>query len=297
MKRFILFAIILMLCTGCGTFNPSVYDQAFNQLNGQAQKHMDKEEYSEALLLYRTLSDAEPENEEVKQNMDLVLKNDPDLSFLLTKKKLGSNLTDRIPLKDVGLGKKIICYLPNRILDFLDIITLEIGMCLGAGLDLKITEYVTIGAQVSAGETMIGLNRRHLSARATIEEYFEILAVEAHALLENRAYTGGLYSLSYANADIKAPEDKIFQRARDFWTLSTSIELIVLSEKHEIHPVELWDFLAGWVLVDPLNDDLGSSKAIKLTPLEKDTMRRLTKQVKARGEISHTATKLSEEKP
>jgi hypothetical protein len=65
--------------------------------------------------------------------------------------------------------------------------------------------------------------------------------------------------------------------------LTTHIQFIIFAERHEVHPIELWDFLAGWAMVDPLNDDLGTSYAIKLTPIEKDSIKRLAKQARARG--------------
>lgn len=171
--------------------------------------------------------------------------------------------------------------------------TLELGPCLGLGLDYKATEYVTLGAQASLLEIMAGLNRRHLSIRTTVDEYIEYGPVGGHVLLEDRAYTGGTYSLSYANAGLKTPEDKIFQEARDFWALAFSVQGIFVSLRLEAHPVELWDFFAGWILLDPLNDDLGSSKAIKLSPIEKNIMGRLGKQVMARGKLDHIAPKPS----
>lgn len=105
MRKLILLITILIFFTGCATFNSRAYDEAFHELNGQAQKRIENKEYPEALVLYRTLSEAEPNNAEVKQNMDMVLDNDPELSFLLRKDKLGSNHTDRLPVKNVEVGK------------------------------------------------------------------------------------------------------------------------------------------------------------------------------------------------
>jgi hypothetical protein len=269
--------------TGCTPFNKAVYNQAFDEIHNSAKLHLENKEYPQALIMYRSLRDAEPKNKEVLDGLNTTLQTDSDLEMLLNKKMLGVNLTDRIKNTTASGASKILLYLPNRILDLIDIVTLEIGPCLGVGLDFKVTEYGSLGAQISGGEAMVGLHRRHLSVRATIDNYIEILPVETRAFIESRASTGGVYSVLHANAGIKDPKDTIYQRARDFWALTTHIQFIIFAERHEVHPIELWDFLAGWAMVDPLNDDLGTSYAIKLTPIEKDSIKRLAKQARARG--------------
>lgn len=291
---------LIILCwmlsvSGCATFNLNEYSSAFKEVNGYAEKHMENNEYPQSLILYRSLFDAEPTNTDITKKLDGILENAPELSRLLSKKMLGSNITDRMPNKDFGLGGKIALYLPNRILDILDIITCEVGICLGLGAGFKATEYVTAGAQVSSGEALIGLNRRHFSGRGTMEEYIELFPVEARAIIEARAYTGGIYSMMYTSAGLKNPEDTIFQRARDFWALSASAEALIVATRVEVHPIEFWDFFAGWLMFDPLCDDMGTSKAIKLTDTEKNALIRLSKQVKARGKMPHQNTVIAEE--
>ncbi len=290
---------LIILCwmlsvSGCATFNSHEYSCAFKEINGYAEKHMENNAYPQSLILYRSLFDAEPTNTDITKNLDAILETSPELSRLLSKKMLGSNITDRMLNKDFGLGGKIALYLPNRILDILDLITCEVGICLGVGAGFKATEYVSAGAQVSAGEVLIGLNRRHLSGRGTVEGYIELFPVEARALMESRAYTGGIYSMMYTSAGLKKPEDKIFQRARDFWALSASTEALIVATRVEVHPIEFWDFFAGWLMFDPLLDDMGSTRAIKLTKSEEDALKRLSKQVKARGKMLHPNTVIDE---
>jgi hypothetical protein len=283
----IAFGFFILSCVlsawGCATFNPVEYKRAFEDIKVHADKHSENEEYPQALILYRSLLDAEPANDGINTKVKELLKAEPGLSRLLSKKMLGSNLTDRIPNKQMGLAGKIFLYVPNRIFDIMDILTLQVGLSFGAGAGFKATEFVSAGAQISGGEAVIGLDRRHISTRATIEDFVEIFPVEARAFLESKAYSGGAYSMRYTNAGTKNPGNFIFQRARDFWAVSASAEALFLAARCEFHTVELWDFFAGWAMFDPLNDDMGTTKKIKLSAQERNAILRLAAQVRTRG--------------
>jgi hypothetical protein len=285
------FVVLFFLCafSGCASFNSGMYDQAFTELDGQAQKYMEEKKYPKAMVLYRSLSEAEPGNKRIRQNMDEAMASNSELKQLLYKSKLGSNLTDRLSIKDVNPAIKILCYIPNRIFDLLDIITLEIGPCFGIGVSGGVTEWVTGGIQASAGEAVFGLKRRHLTARVTVENFLELYPFETHSIIENRVYTGGMYSLQFANTGLKMPEDRIYQRARDFWSINAALQLVIIAFREEFHPLEIADFLAGFAMLDPLNDDLGTSRSIKVSRKEKNATFRLLRQARLRGDDYHIA--------
>ncbi len=275
--------LMTLLFSGCATYNPRIYKQAFSQVEQNADRRVNNGGYSQAALMYRSLLDSEPDNKDVRKNLDNVLSKAPELSALFNKKKLGSNKSDRVKNKDFGFLGRILLYVPNRILDILDIFTVEGGLSYGVGAGVKATEYVSAGGQFTLGEAVLGLNRRHLSSRATIDNYVELFPAEARFLIESRAYTGGAYGLLYGNTGIKNPEDKIFQRARDFWSIGAHAQMFLLAANAEIHPVEIFDFFAGLIFFDPLRDGLGTSKGIRLTRGEEEALRLLTNQARTRN--------------
>jgi len=282
LKAMLALLLMTLLFSGCATYNPRIYKEAFSQVEQKADSNLKNGKYPQAALMYRSLLEAEPDNKDVRENLDNVLSKAPEVSTLFNKKKLGSNKTDRVKNKDFGIPGRILLYFPNRVLDILDIFTVEGGVSYGFGAGVKVTEYVTLGAHGTLGGGMIGLNRRHLSSRATIDNYAEFLMLEASSLLESRAYTGGVYGLVYNNAGIKKPEDKVYQEARDFWAISAHAAYI-LEAKVGIHPVEIFDFFTGWFFFDPLIDDLGSSKGIRLTTEEKEALKLLSRQAGTRN--------------
>jgi hypothetical protein len=284
-KRFsinIIAAIVMIVFTGCASFDKAVYDEAFNRTLKSAQDNFKEKQYPQAVLLSRLILDAAPDNKEANAIINESLNEEPQLSSLIHKKTLGSNRTDRIANENFPLAGAIALYFPNRILDFLDLMTLELGGCFGAGFKFLATEYVSLGLQGSAGEGMVGLNRRHLSARGTVENFTDFFPIETRSFMEGRGYTGGAYAVQQHSAGMKHPEDDIFQRAKDFWAIGAQTEFIVYAVKAEFHPVEIYDLMAGFVFFDPLHDDIGVSKGFKFTAGEEEAMSQLAKQVSAR---------------
>lgn len=275
--------ITTIVISGCASFDKTIYDDAFNRTLNNAQNNLKEKQYPQAVLLSRMILDASPDNKEATTIINEALNAEPQLSSLIHKRTLGSNRTDRIPRENFPIAGAIALYFPNRLLDFLDFITLEVGFCFGAGFKFLVTEYVSLGLQGSAGEAMIGLNRRHLSARGTLENFAEFFPFATRSFMEGRGYTGGAYGIQQHSAGLKHPEDDIYQRARDFWGLGVQAEVIDIAARAEFHPVEIYDLMAGFFFIDPLHDDIGVSKGFKFTTDEKEAMDQLIKQVRARG--------------
>jgi len=284
LKTNIALAIGIAACfiSGCTTFNQSTYDDSFKTVLNSAQTQFQNKNYPRAIILSRAILDAEQDNQEAKTIADKSLEAQPDLSSLMYKDVLGCNMSDRIP-NDIGWPGKIALYLPNRLLDVIDLITLEVGVCLGAGVSFFATHDGALGLQASAGEAMIGLNNRNLSARGTLENFTDFFPVEARSFMEARAYTAGVYSCTYHNSGIKSPDQYIYQRARDFWALGAQAQVIAYALRFEFHPVEIFDLFAGFAFFDPLHDDIGVTKGIDLSSSEREAMAQLAKQSKARS--------------
>lgn len=281
--------VLACIVSGCGLlnkkdFNKHLYDKSFTTLQQSAEMYMNKGEYKEVVYITRALLDADPDNLETQTLQEQALAAQPAASILVKKSILGSNLADRVANEEFPWWGRIPLYIPNRVLDLIDLITLEVGACFGFGVKAQLTDFASVGAQVTAGEAVVGLNRRHLSARASQEEYFHFLPFGAVLLSDARAYTGDAYFLATDQAGIKFPTDPIYQRARDFWAIGAQAQAFTAAANVQLHPIEFFDFLSGFVFYDPLKDDLGSTRPInkKLWLNEIQALKDLAYQAKLR---------------
>lgn len=282
------FVAVLTLCaifpilSGCGTFDQEIYDSSFDLIEESAQTYAAQGDHGQAIILARALLDAEPDDAEADRILRDSLAEAPKLRYLQYKNLLGSNVSDRVTNDDFPLWAAIALYLPNRVLDMMDMIGVEGGVCIGLGAKVQATEALGVGAQVTGGEFMVGLERRHLSARSTLDEFIDVFPFEVRTLVEARAYTGGVYAIPYAGAGIKVPSDKIYQRAKDYWAVGGQVQAIIFGASARVHPIEMWDFLFGFAMVDVLHDDIGTTRKLRLERNEQEAITRLAQQVRFR---------------
>ena len=169
-----------------------------------------------------------------------------------------SDESDDDPEKS-SFGDKLLWYLPNRICDFFDCFTLEIGGGVNARLDLHLTSACCLGAGYG-NEYMLGWDRRFFGGEKRWGDFDRIgykadlffLGVEQRNF-ENVFGNVPSYRVRRKGVvDIKAPEYK--DNKRDFWALGADVGLLY-NVKVEIHPLALADFISGLFLIDIEKDD------------------------------------------
>jgi|GEM_PF-862514 len=260
-----------LMCFGCGHFNKKIYEDSFITLQQSAAAYTEQGRYEEVVYITRALLDAEPDNYEVKRLQDIAVAAQPGTAAMVNKPQLGANLSDRVTDEDFSLLGKIFLYIPNRIFDLLDLFTVEAGGCLGIGAKVQVTDGFSVGLQAAAGEAMFGLDRRNISVRATQEEFAHLLPAGSVYLSEARASTSGSYGMMSSQSGLKLPSDQMYQRARDYWAIGAQAEALGIAANVKFHPLELFDFLAGFFLFDPLKDDIGSTRPIHVSLTDNET--------------------------
>ncbi len=271
-------AVLIVSFTGCASYNQERYDKSLSTVKRRMQECSKNEEHPKAMKLALAVLEAEPENKKAEEIKQKALEANPELAIFLDKKWLGSNLSDRIPKENVGILKQILFYCPNRILDFLDIFTVEVGGGAGIGLKVQATGWVEAGAKASAGEIMLGIDRRHLSAVSRMNDYLIIGPEGVEFLMEAGASTNWFFARLEPSAGFKMPTDKKYQKARDFWAIGFEKQVFPFSLRCEFHPVEIADFFSGWIGVDFINDDLGTSKGFSLNREDSKAVQELIEQ-------------------
>ena len=170
----------------------------------------------------------------------------------------GLYAAEMIPDKRTNWGEKIALYLPNRILDALDMFTVTIGVGPVAEARLMGTRLVDVGAGYSMGTYKLykDFNRQY---GIGVEDgwYWSFVAVgeEEYALRE-----GSLLVDKYVESRRGIPTLEMrcynyFTGPRDFWAIGGSLGFIIDAGVY-IHPVEWVDFVLGFLMIDIRCDDL-----------------------------------------
>ena len=153
---------------------------------------------------------------------------------------------------------KVTLYFPNRILDILDVFTLNLGVGLTAHASLRATHELEIGGGFSATAQMIkDHNRQYGFARRNgfYSEVGPIVAIDMErrpAFLLAKEYWWDKDGLITPSDEKFLPKEGVF----DFWEIGGSLGLGVIEADVSIHPVEILDAVLGFFFIDISDDDL-----------------------------------------
>ncbi len=157
-----------------------------------------------------------------------------------------------------SIGRTILLYLPNRLLDILDLVSLELGAGLNPHLNVHVTQAVQLGLGTGTNFSLIKDYSRQYGTGIVLEREFSIPFYTA-CQRSVRQPIGSVIPIEYSRIGVPSRDDEMFQSgAKDFWGIGfESWIFLFLGKAHaEIHPVELIDLVAGLVGFDPRHDDL-----------------------------------------
>ncbi len=151
----------------------------------------------------------------------------------LIRTEAGSLESDGETARDVherpGIGKQILLYLPNRIVDLVDTVHFPIvPLSVGVGPDIRITRWLQLSAQVGAGAA-VGLDDRS-------HEFFWVNTSATAALGPWRTGVGIGTAPSLGDWEVGVAGG---------------------ATKFAIDLAEIVDFVLGWFFIDVRKDDYG----------------------------------------
>lgn len=153
---------------------------------------------------------------------------------------------------------KVTLYFPNRILDILDIFSLNLGVGLTAHASLRATHEAEIGGGFSATAQMIkDHNRQYGFARR--DGVYSGIGPLVETNMERRPAFLLAKEYFWDKEGLVTPSDEIFlpkEGALDFWEIGGSLGLGVIEADVSIHPVEILDAVLGFLFIDITDDDM-----------------------------------------
>lgn len=155
-----------------------------------------------------------------------------------------------------GLSGKLLMYIPNRVVDLLDIFSLELKVGAAIGVNARITRaFGIVGEAGSTGDLIKGYNRQY--GFALTQGYdAQFLVPMAENVDRSLAY-GYVNKFWQYGMNFPLPSDPIYAPktgARDYWAIELGATCLA-GAKVAIHPLAIVDFFAGLILLDPSDDD------------------------------------------
>lgn len=191
---------------------------------------------------------------------------------------LGFNKSNRAKVEP-STGEKIAWYLPDRIIDIIDQVSVDVNV----GPQIGVGAWATRAVQVVVFAGSVGglgwFQKKNIGFKSEASFDIAIGPIGGTALAGARIGTGGLDSTLRA-LWLHTPSHNLYQEYRDYWGIGGKLGLGFIGAELEYHPLEIFDFLAGIILFDPLNDDFATTRRLIFTDLQKQNLKTFTETLK-----------------
>ena len=236
-----------------------------------AEGHERTGNHLEAMELTRAVQLVDADNPLAREIQDRL---PPDLDEIYAHTLLGANFARRAPVER-STTAKVLFYPIDRILDLVDVITVDLHVGLGAYANFHWTRAAQVGLGLRGVGGLGWHDRRSLGVLTQADSGITLVALGAEAAAGLAAGTSGVYSYTETLAGLHRPSAKNYQEFRDYWAIGGALSLIFWGADFDFHPVQVGDFFAGWAGIDFLNDDFARTRGLRLTRLERSNVRRL----------------------
>jgi len=151
-------------------------------------------------------------------------------------------------------------YIWNRISDILDLLRGGIAGGPGIGAEIAITEYAQLGAYANIER---GVTFPHFVFPLWLVDYYERNEPIFKEHIGTYA-TAAFGPWRAENRTDKAALDYYFPRDR--WDIRVQLDAAIIHAYLALSPLEFWDFLAGFVGLDPSGDDMHTDRMVSRKP-------------------------------
>ena len=154
------------------------------------------------------------------------------------------------------IGEKLLFYIPNRIVDALDFVSVSLGVGPIVEARLMATRAIDVGLGIGMDAKAYKLYNRQYGFGVEEGWYWSFICVgeEDFSVLES---VGFVKEYNESRAGFPEPTQRaydFFDGYRDYWAFGGALGLLVDGELY-VHPVERVDFVLGFFLIDIKQDD------------------------------------------
>ncbi len=229
--------------------------RALSAAHAKQQAGMD----AEAAVMLNAVASVDPSYPGLAE-LDAAL--DPAVRRGMDRGLLGMNRKLRPRVERSGRTRALL-WLPDRLLDLLDVATFGVHM----GTGLFADAHVTRAGQVSGGLRSTGglgvHDHRSIGMKSQAEAGLTVIAAGAQTYGGALVGTSGTIGSADSLAGLHNPSDRLYQEFRDYWAVGASATLLFIGVEVDLHPLQLADWFAGFAGIDFLNDDFGRTRSLR----------------------------------
>jgi hypothetical protein len=155
------------------------------------------------------------------------------------------------------LPEKIVFYIPNRLLDALDMFSVNLGAGLVAQARLMCTRAIDVGAGWGTTAKLYKAHNRQYGVGIEEMWYYSLISIgeEHYSMLYNSPWVDNYVEMRAGIPDPTVRTYDFFKGPRDYWAIGGSLGFLIDGDLY-IHPLEWLDFALGFLLIDFKQDDL-----------------------------------------
>lgn len=269
----ILCPVALLVLTACSSpLSGAEVDVALHQTLAAARGHHEAGRDPEAARLLLAVTEIDPDYEGLADLDDQV----PTFVDLTYPGPLGINRRPRART-DSGIFTRIAWYLPDRVLDILDFFSFDVHIGVGVLANVHVTRAMQFGVGARTVGGVGWHDTRNLGVRTQAEAGFNLLAFGTQGVSAMQAGTSGVDGGSWSLAGFHGPSDDIYRDDRDYWAIGAAVTGGLAGVDFDIHPVEIFDGIVGFLMFDPLHDDFATTEGLDLSDTDKRFLRTVEK--------------------
>ena len=155
------------------------------------------------------------------------------------------------------LPEKIVFYVPNRLLDALDMFSVNVGAGLVAQARLMCTRAIDVGAGWGTTAKIYKAHNRQYGVGIEEMWYYSLICIgeEHYSMINNSPWVDNYVEMRAGVPDPSVRTYDFFKGPRDYWAIGGSLGFLIDGDLY-IHPLEWIDFALGFLLIDIKQDDL-----------------------------------------
>ena len=156
-----------------------------------------------------------------------------------------------------SLPEKLVFYIPNRLIDALDSFSVNLGAGLVAQARLMCTRAIDVGAGWGTTAKLYKSHNRQYGVGIEEMWYYSLISIgeEHYSMLNNSPWVDNYVEMRAGIPDPTVRTYDFFKGPRDYWAIGGSLGLLIDGDLY-LHPVEIVDFVLGFLLIDIKQDDL-----------------------------------------